>query len=42
VFHVVTMSEVGVSYSLSGDHNLSSSVEYFDRFPSFRSSFNIV
>jgi hypothetical protein len=42
VVHVVNMSEVGVSYSLSGDLNLSSSVKYFDRFPSFRSSFNIV
>jgi hypothetical protein len=32
---------VGVSYSHSGDHNLSASVEYFDSFPLFRSSFNI-
>jgi hypothetical protein len=28
--HVVTMSEVGLYYSHSDDHNLSSSVEYFD------------
>jgi uncharacterized membrane protein YqhA len=37
------VSEVGVSYSHSGDHNLSSTVEYFDRFVSrfvVRSIFN--